>query len=190
MHAVFPLIALSLLAAPVSAAAPAHAPHWTVDKAASQLGFRATMSGAAVDGRFNRWDATIVFDPQNLNASRISAVIDLASAVTGDATRDEALPSSDWLGVRAHPRATFVSRTFTAAGPGRYVAAGELTLRGVKRLVSLPFTLTMAGDVAKVTGRTTIDRTAFGVGQGPFKTGDMVATEVAIVLNLSARRAS
>jgi polyisoprenoid-binding protein YceI len=168
----------------------AAAPAWTVDKAASRVGFRAAMSGTAFEGRFTRYDARINFDPANLKASRISAVIDVASASTGDATRDEALPSSDWFAVKTHPQATFVSRAIMAAGPGRYVASGDLTLRGVKRAVNLPFTLVITGNTAKANGSLALDRTAFGVGQGEFKTGAMVDTKVTVTLALSARRAA
>jgi polyisoprenoid-binding protein YceI len=180
--------ALALTAAPVAAQAPA-APAWTVDKGASRLGFRAAMSGTAFDGRFGRWDARINFDPANLGASKVVATIDLASATTGDGARDEALPSSDWFDVKRHPRATFTSRTITAAGPGRYVATGDLTLRGVTRPVSLPFSLTIAGAQAKMSGSTTLDRTAFGVGQGQFKGTETVPAKVTVNVSIVARRA-
>lgn len=179
--------ALTLAAGP--AWSQAAAPAWTVDKGASRVGFRAAMSGTAFEGRFTRYDARIAFDPANLKGSKITAVIDLASAATGDPTRDEALPSSDWFAVKTHPRATFVSRRITAAGPGRYVAAGELTLRGVKRPVSLPFTLAITGNTAQANGSLVLDRTAFGVGQGQFKTGEMVDTKVTVTIALTARRA-
>jgi polyisoprenoid-binding protein YceI len=183
------LLAAALIATPAVAQAPA-APLWTVDKAASSVAFRTAMSGTAFTGRFTRWDARIAFDPKNLRASKITAVIDVASAVTGEAARDEALPSSDWFAVKSHPRATFVSRTITATGPGRYVAAGDLTLRGVTRPASLPFTLAINGTTAKANGALTLDRTAFGVGQGQFKTGATVDTKVAVTVALTARRAS
>ena len=183
-------LAAALLAAPAVAQAPAPAaPAWTVDKAASRLGFRASMNKDAFDGRFTRWDARIAFDPANLKASRVVATIDLASAVTGDGARDESLPSSDWFDVRRHPRAVFTSRAITAAGPGRYVATGDLTLRGVTRPVSLPFTLAITGDTAKMTGTTTLDRTAFGVGQGQWKSLDAVPAKVSVTVALTAKRA-
>lgn len=183
-----PLILL-LAAAPAVASAQAAAPTWVPDKAASRVGFRAAMNGEGIDGRFSRWDAQIAFDPKNLAASRVTATIDLASAVTGDGARDEALPSSDWFDVRRHPRATFVTRRIRSTAPGRYVAEGDLTLRGVKRSLNLPFTLAITGDVAKVSGSVAIDRTAFGVGQGQWRTGAAVATAVTVQVALTARRA-
>jgi polyisoprenoid-binding protein YceI len=176
-----------LLAAPAVAQAPAAA--WTVDKAASRVGFRASMNGDAFDGRFNRWDARINFDPANLKGSKVVATIDLASASTGDGARDEALPSSDWFDVKRHPRATFTTRAITAAGPNRYVATGDLSLRGVSRPVSLPFTLAITGNTAKMTGAVQLDRTAFGVGQGQWKGTGAIPAKVAVTVQITAKRA-
>ena len=181
--------ALTLAAAPVAAQAPSPAaPAWTVDKAASRVGFRASMSGAAFEGRFNRWDARIHFDPANLRGSRVTATIDVASAATGDGARDEALPSSDWFDARRHPRAVFTSTAITASGPGRYVAQGVLSLRGVTRPVSLPFTLAISGDTARMTGSTVLDRTAFGVGQGEWRDTNTIPARVTVNVAVTARR--
>ena len=104
------LAPLALLAAPVLAAPPAKTPSaWTVNKGASQLGFRSSMGGQAFSGGFRRWDARIVFDPQALDRSSVTAVIDTGSATTGDSSRDEALPTDDWFGVGRFPRATFTA---------------------------------------------------------------------------------
>lgn len=181
------LLAAALVAAPAVAQTPAAA--WTTDKAASRVGFRGAMNGTAFEGRFARYDVRIAFDPANLRGSRITAMVDLASVTTGDATRDEALPSSDWFDVRRHPRASFTSTAITAAGPGRYVAAGDLTIRGVTRRVNLPFQLQINGTTARAVASLPIDRTAFGVGQGQFRTASMVDTRVTVTLSITARRA-
>lgn len=168
-------------------AGPASARPYAVDKSASRLGFTGSMSGAAFTGTFRRWDAAIEFDPNNLPASRATVTVDMSSAVTGDGTRDEALPSSDWFAAKKFPRATFTTRAITRTGPNRYQAAGDLTIRGVRRPVVLPFTLQLNGNAARMQGRLQLDRTAFGVGQGRFRTGGMVATPVKVTVDLTAR---
>ncbi len=186
------MMRLALAAALVLFAAPAVAapvPTWTVDKGASRIGFQGAMNGQAFTGGFSRWDAKIVFDPGNLAASKVTAVIDTGSAKSGDQTRDEALPTEDWFSVKLFPRATFVSRKIAAAGPGRYVAQGDLTIRNATHPVTLPFTLAIAGDTAKMSGSLPLDRSAFGVGQGQFKTGDTVALKVQVDIAVTARRA-
>ena len=179
-------VVLGLTAAAVLAA-PAAARPYTVDKAASKLGFTGSMSGAPFQGTFRRWDATIDFDPNNLPASRASVTVDMASASTGDGTRDEAMPSSDWFAAQRFPRATFTTRAITRTGPNRYQAAGDLTIRGVRRPVVMAFTLQLNGNVARMQGRLPLDRTAFGVGQGQFRTDGMVAKTVTVTVDLTAR---
>jgi polyisoprenoid-binding protein YceI len=176
---------MAAVAAPSYAAAP---PTWTVVGNASTLGFTASMNGQTFKGAFKRWTAQISFDPKNLATSRVVAVIEPASAATGDQSRDEALPTDDWFAARRFPQAKFESTAITAAGPNRYVAQGILTLRGAARPVSLPFTLSISGDTAQMIGAATIDRSQFGVGQGQWKTGEAVALKVQVNVSITAKR--
>lgn len=170
------------------AKAPAAAPAWIVDKAQSRIGFRSSMSGAAIDGAFRTWDAQIAFDPRNLAGSRVSVTIDVASVTSNDDEAQEALPSGDWFDARRNPRATFVSNSFRDLGGGRYQAVGTLTLRGVSQQVVLPFTLAITGNTAKMNGSTTLDRSKFGVGQGQFKGPESVPFAVTVNVSVTARR--
>lgn len=187
----------ALLAVPAWAAppplpprpAPHAAPVWTVDKAASRVSFRALLAGRPVDGVFKRWDVQLAFDPANLRASRLTAVVQADSAVTGQPGRDQALSGPDWLATRRFPRATFTSRVITAAGPGRYLAAGDLTLRGVARPVVLPLTVQVVRDKMRLDATFPLDRGVFGVGQQNWRGGDVLALPVQVAVRLSAVRA-
>jgi polyisoprenoid-binding protein YceI len=174
-------LAASALIAPAAAARP-----YAIDKSASKLGFSGAMMGTPFQGSFRRWDAIIDFDPNNLAASRASVTVDVSSAATGDAARDEALPSSDWFHARRFPQATFVTRAITRTGANRYAAAGDLTIRGVKRAVTLPFALSFTGPTAHMTGQLTLDRTLWGVGQGQWKNGESVDKKVVVTVALTA----
>jgi polyisoprenoid-binding protein YceI len=164
-------------------------PGWTVDKAASKLGFKSSFSGMPFEGGFRQWDAQIAFDPKDLAGSKVNVVIQMASATTGDTSRDQSLPSDDWFATSQFPRATFTSTSFRSLGGDRYQAAGTLTIRGKSVPVVLPFTLDIAGDVARMNGQVAINRTAFGVGQGEFETGDSVPLEVTVLVSITAKRA-
>ena len=146
------------------------------------------MNGQAFNGTFRRWDAAIRFDPKSLATSRVTAVIDMGSATTGDQTRDEALPTPDWFSAAAFPRATFAASQFKDLGGGQYQAIGTLAIRNVKRPVVLPFTLKITGAAATMQGVMTVDRRLFGVGQGQFLAGDTVATSVRINVNITAKK--
>ncbi|TAL29838.1 MAG: cytochrome B [Phenylobacterium sp.] len=177
-------------AAPVVAAAPAAkpSPRWTVRRG-STLGFATAWSGEAIEGRFDRWTADVVFDPDDLASAKVSVSIDMASARTGDDQRDASLPAPDWFDTASHPKATFTATRFEKTGEGRYVARGNLSLRGVSRPLSLPFRLTIDGDRATVAGVTSLDRTAFGVGQGEWASSDQIPAKVSVRIDLKAVRA-
>ncbi len=174
-----------------SAAAASPAPHtqaWIVDKAASRIRFKSAFSGMAFEGGFGRWDAQINFDPKNLAGSKATVSVDVASATTGDKDRDETLPSGDWFNAPKFPRATFVTTAIKSLGGDRYQAQGNLTLKGVTKPVTLPFTLTIQGDTARMNGQATLNRSQFGVGQGQFAGADTVPYEVTVTVAVVAKR--
>lgn len=183
----FPIFVAAVLMTAPAIAAPA--PSWAIDKAHSRLTFVARMGSQTINGSFRQFDARIAFDPSNLAASRVAAVIDTASASTGDASRDQSLPTADWFNVPAFPRATVVSTSFRKLGGTRYEALGRLTIRGAARPVALPFELAISGNAARMRGTLTIDRRWFGVGQGQFATPSTVAANVQINLAINTRKA-
>jgi polyisoprenoid-binding protein YceI len=178
-------VTLALLSPALAIAAP---PVWTVDKAASTLGFAGTVTGQGFTGVFHRWDAVIHFDPKDLARSDVAATIDMTSAATGDRDRDALWPDEDWLWTSHFPHASFVAHSFRETGPGRYEAAGVLTLRGVAKPLTLPFTLAITGSSAKMSARVPLNRLAFGVGQGEWKATDTVAAEVTVMVDLTAHQ--
>lgn len=174
---------------PAAAKPTAGANAWTVDKANSKIRFRSAFSGTAFEGGFSRWDAQINFDPKNLAASKAVISVDLASVSSGDSDRDEALPSADWFNVAKSPRAVFTTTAITGGTGGKYIAAGTLSLRGVTKPIVLPFTLSITGDTARMTGQVVLNRSQFGVGQGQFTAADTVPFEVTVPVTVVAKRA-
>jgi polyisoprenoid-binding protein YceI len=161
---------------------------WTLDKAASRLTFKSSFAGAAVQGGFKRWDAQIQFDPKELAASKAVVTIDVGSAATGNADKDQALPTADWFNAARFPKASFVARSFKDLGGGRYQALGDLTIRGVTKPLAFPFTLAITGDEAKMNGQAIVNRSLFGVGQGQFASAETVPFNVTVGIVLVARR--
>ena len=160
---------------------------WAVAKS-STLNFQATWAGDAIEGQFKRWTADILFSPEALDRSKLTVSIDMSSAATGDDQRDSSLPSGDFFDTASHPRATYTASKFRKTGEGKFVADGTLDLRGVKKPLSLPFTLKIDGDTAIARGVTTLDRTAFGVGQGEWASTDQIGGKVKVSFAITAKR--
>lgn len=197
MRLTFPIIALfAALAACGEASAPAAAltapaaeGAWRIDKAASRIAFTGTQSGEEFTGAFQLFDATILLDPEDLSAARIEAVIDTASARTGDRQRDAALPGAEWFSSKAFPTARFVSNAIVSAGENAYSAAGTLSIRGIERDLTLPFTLAINDGRAVADAEISLNRSDFGVGQGEdFITDKWVGYEVRVTVHLEAVR--
>lgn len=180
--------ALGLLGLFLFAAGPALAADWAVDQGKSRLGFSGVQVGAPFQGRFTRWEAHIAFDPAKPESGHATVLIDTASARTGDTQRDEALPQADWFDSSHFPQARFEARSFRARGGNAYDAVGTLTIRGISHGAVLPFTLDIKGDTARVQGRMQLVRTGFGVGQGSWSSGQWVALDVGVDVDLTATR--
>ena len=176
-------------ATPVAEATPvATADTWTVRPAASTLGFHTSWSQGPVDGHFGKWNARILFGPDALDTSSVAVTIDMATVKTGVPDTEGALPEADWFAVAAHPIAIFSATKFRHLAGNHYEALGKLELRGVSRPLKLPFTLTIAGDVATMTGTATIDRTMFGVGQGEWAATTDLPAAVTVTVAIKADR--
>lgn len=179
--------ALSLgLAATAAAAAP---PAWTVVPAKSRISFAGTHAGDAFTGTFGQWTAQIRFDPADLAHSSASVVIATASAKTGDSFRDTSLTGAEWFAPAEFPRATFATTRIAAAGPGRYVADGTITIKGKATPVKLPFALKIAGDTATMQGSTSVDRIALGMGAKSDPSGAWVSKAITLNIQLTATKA-
>jgi polyisoprenoid-binding protein YceI len=170
-------------------ASSARAAEWVVDPAKSWLGFTGTMASAPFDGRFQRWHATINFDPAHPEQGTARVTVDMGSAVTGDKQKDSALPQSEWFDVKAFPEAVFEVQSFRPNGsPSTYDAIATLTVRGVKKDLPTPLSIEVNGDTLRAKGRVNLLRSDFGVGQGQWTSAQWVAMEVATAFEVTATR--
>lgn len=110
---------------------------WTVDPAHSTVAATAQHLGiTSVHGRFTDFTARVDI-AQDVEKSRVEAVIQAASIDTGNGMRDGHLKSPDFLDVETYPEITYRSTGLTPAGPDHWTVHGELAMRGVVRQVDL-----------------------------------------------------
>jgi polyisoprenoid-binding protein YceI len=176
------LLAVQGLVAPalVAAQTPA-APHYVLDPAKSSLEFTFTQAGAKNKGRFTRFAVSFDFSPENLAASRLDVTVEMNSADTGDQERDDTLHGSDLFAVTKFPQAHFAASRINKTAAG-YEAIGKLTIRGVTLDMHVPFTFRTATEngaaAGYMSGKTSLRRLDYGVGQGDWKATDQLANEV------------
>jgi polyisoprenoid-binding protein YceI len=171
------------LATAAAAAAPAAVPHYALDQAKSSLEFAFTQAGALNKGHFARFPVTMDFSADNLPASRLEVGVEVNSLDTGDKDRDDTLRGADLLSVAKFPQAHFTAAQIVKTASG-FEASGKLTIRGVTRDTRVPFTFRTASEagaaVGYMSGKVTIRRLDFGVGQGDWKATDQVGNDVTV----------
>ena len=176
------VVTLVLLSGAADAAA------WKVDHTKSRLGFTVQWSGEALIATFKTWKADITFDPLELAHARAVVIIDLDSETSGSPDNDDGLQGPEGFSTGQFPTAKFETTSFTAKGANAYVATGRLSLHGVTRPITLPFTLTITGNTAHMVGKAVVSRLDFGLGTGEWAKPTPVAHEVAITVDLTASR--
>jgi polyisoprenoid-binding protein YceI len=111
---------------------------WQIDPAHSSAHFAVRhMMVANVRGEFSRVTGTVVLEPSNPATARAEAVIDAAGIQTREPARDQHLRSADFLDVERFPTITYRSLEVQTREDGGFQVAGELTLHGVTRPVTL-----------------------------------------------------
>lgn len=162
---------------------------WVVDDQGSSVRFQGALNDKRFDGSFSHFAVGIALDPSNpAQGGVIEALIDLGSVDAGDSEKNEALPKETWFHIDAHPVATFRSDTIVSTGEGSFDAIGTLSIKGITKDVTLPFTL-IVDDVtgrAAATGSVTLNRSDFQVGTGEFAEGKWVSFDVEVTVQIEA----
>jgi len=128
-------VAAVLFVSSLGLAAPAP---WKLDAGHSRVGFKVShLVVSEVSGQFREFEKSAVqLDEQDLTKSSARIEIKAASIDTGDGKRDEHLRGADFFDAKKYPTVSFISRSITRAADG-YRVAGELTIRDVKKPVTL-----------------------------------------------------
>jgi polyisoprenoid-binding protein YceI len=176
-------LALATTLALLSATAAAAAAHYTLDPAKSKLEFAFSQAGAQNQGHFGRFRVALDFSADDLASSHLDVQIDTPSVDSGDKDRDDTLKSADLLSVAKFPQAHFSASQIVKTATG-FEAQGKLTIRDVTRDTRVPFTFRTASEqganVGYMSGKVTIRRLDFGVGQGDWKATDQVGNDVVV----------
>lgn len=133
----------------------------------STVKFRIKNLGFNVTGTFSGLEGTITFDPNNLAACNFEVSVDANSVNTGIDMRDNHLRKEEYFDVKNHPRLKFVSTKVTKSNKaGTLFIFGKLTIKGVTKEISFPFTATPEGGGYLFSGECKLNRRDFKVGGG------------------------
>lgn len=167
---------------------PAQAAHWNVDYAKSKLGFTVLWSNEPFSASFKSWKADIDFDPVAPHQARVDVSIDLGSEVSDEQDFDQGLKGAQGFQITQFPTARFVVTSMAHEMGAEYLATGNLSLKGITRQISLPFSLTINGNTAHMKGTAHVVRTDFNVGIGDWSAPAPVAHDVTVTIDLVATK--
>lgn len=115
-------------------------PTWQVDATHSHVEFAVRhLMISTVKGRFADVSGTLAGDVADPETASIELSIPVVGVDTHESQRDAHLRSADFFDAERHPLITFRSRRIERAGVDTFSVAGDLSIRGVTR----PLTLTV-----------------------------------------------
>ncbi len=188
MKRLLPAAFAALLAIGLAAPSRAAVETYKIDPVHSSVGFTIRHFFSNVPGMFTKFSGTITVDRDNLQNSKVEAVIDVPSIDTRIAMRDNDLRSPNYFDAATFPTITFTSKSWKKTGDDTFDVTGDLTIHGVTKEVvlktkSLGFGPGMKG--AMISGweaTTTLNRNDFGITHFPKVLGD----EVPVTINIEA----
>jgi polyisoprenoid-binding protein YceI len=122
-----------LLAVPALAAET-----YEVDPVHSAVIFRVGHLGVShTYGRFNDISGQVVLDAADPSKSSVEITVKADSVDTFSEKRDQHLKSPDFFNAKQFPELTFKSRSVKKTGESEFEVAGDLTLHGVTRPVTV-----------------------------------------------------
>lgn len=155
---------------------------WAVSE--GEIALTITQFGNQVTGNFGEWTSAISFDENATGTmGNVETTIAIGSLSLGTVTNDAL--GTDFFNAEAFPTAVF-SADIMEAESG-FIAEGTLTIKESTVPVSLPFSLTIEGDIATMMGQITLDRRDFQIGD-TLSDESNLAFAVIVEVNLMAVR--
>jgi polyisoprenoid-binding protein YceI len=168
---------------------------WKFDTVHSNVSFSVRhLMISRVHGSFKSWSGSLETDDANRANSKVQISIEVASIDTKEPQRDEHLRSADFFDAANYPTITFESVSVEHVDSEHFKIAGNLTIHGVSKPVTLETEYfgrqkdPWGGERAGFSAKTSIDRRDFGlVFNIPLEGGGFVVGEkVDITLDVQA----
>ena len=183
------VLASGLIASPVAADT------FVIDRNHSEASFQVRHVVTKVRGRFTDFQGTIVGDPAKPEAATVEFTVKTASIDTDVENRDKHLRSADFFDVEKFPEITFKSTKIKTVGKDKYEVAGNLTMHGVTKPITLSVTNLGSGGTGKdqkfgFEATTTLNRKDFGIvwNRALDTGGYMLGDDVSVSINIEAKK--
>jgi len=159
---------------------------YQLDKMHSYLNFKVDHLGLSkIVGRFNEFNATLDFDPNNPKAMKLNGVIAANSIDLNNADLESTLQEESWFNSEQYPQIVFDSKSVNMVRDNEFEIEGMLSMRGVKLPIIVATTFNGGADNL-ITRRYTIGfsataqlkRSEFGMDTFSAFAGDNIEIEL------------
>ena len=148
----------------------------------SDISFKIKNLGFNVTGIFSGLQADIKFKPNDLAGSSIEASVASNTVNSDNESRDNHLKSEDYFDVAKYPEISFVSKKISnSTKEGELFLEGDITIKGVTKSISFPFTATPKGNDYLFEGEFMLNRRDFGVGGNSLVMADNLTVSLSVV---------
>jgi polyisoprenoid-binding protein YceI len=136
-------------------------------------------SNSEVAGIFKTFSGSIDFDEANPAASKFDVTIDVNSINTGNGLQNKHAKGEEWFNAAKYPAIKYTSKKIVKAG-ATYQVTGDLTIKGVTKQYTIPFTFKKAGAGATFNGSFTVNRSDFKIGKPGGDVAEQIKIDVAV----------
>lgn len=151
---------------------------------ASEITFKIKNLGFNTTGSFSGLAGTITFLPDNPDGCNFDVHIDAKTVNTGVELRDDHLRSANYFDAENYPQIRFVSvKVSSTKKNGTLFVSGKLTMKGITKDISFPFTAQPVQDGYLFNGGFKLNRRDFKVGGG-----STVSDNLTVSLKVVARK--
>ncbi len=130
-------------------------------------------------GVFKELKGDVVFDVNDLSNSRFDVRVVVNSINTGNGMQNNHAKSSKWLDAKNFPEITFRSERIVKTATG-YEAQGQLSIHGVTKVFTMPFTFNETDQGGLFTGSFDVNRNDFEIGKPGGKASEILKVEVSV----------
>jgi len=150
----------------------------------SEIKFKIKNLGFNTTGSFSGLAGKITFTPDNPDGCNFDVHIEAKTVNTGIEKRDDHLRNSDYFDVKNYPQIRFVSvKVSNTSKNGTLFVSGKLTMKGITKNISFPFTVQPVQDGYLFKGEFQLNRRDFKVGGG-----STVSDNLTVMLKVMARK--
>lgn len=141
---------------------------------------------STIRGRFTNFSSTFDYNDKTHAITELDALIKVESVMTDVKPRDDHLRSPDFFDATHNKEITFKQSEFIKAGENKGKVKGELTIKGIKKIVELDYLYKgMQGHKIMAFSLTDkINRNDFNVGKTIPQ--NVVGEEIAILIDIEA----